>query len=123
MFRVDSKGNITLVAGDTGSFSIGCDEEFGANDRAIFSVLRSDGTIVLTRYYELRDGEFEVVFYNATTDKWPAGAYTYQVRYIVNPIYDDGGRIIDGSIVNTGTFDEENSVTRSINIIQPIEEV
>jgi hypothetical protein len=42
-----------------------------------------------------------VSFYNADTDTLAAGAYTWDVRYIIHPNYEDAGNIVDGDQVIT----------------------
>lgn len=95
--------NITLSRGDTASFKFGSGRtDWGANDRALFTVKNSAGTIVLQTINPLdADGAFDVVFSNSTTDTWTVGAYSYDVRYVVSPAYDEEGNIIDGIEVIT----------------------
>lgn len=44
---------------------------------------------------------FTVTFYNADTDKIAPGGYSWDVRYVINPYYDDDGNIVDGDQVIT----------------------
>jgi hypothetical protein len=101
VFIVDGT-KITMSKGDTGSIRFpSTGYTFSGLDRAMFSVKNSKGQIVKQEIFELEDGEFEVTFYNADTDELPAGNYTWDVRYVLSPQYDDEGHIVDGAQVIT----------------------
>ena len=101
MFNVVGS-TITLSIGDTGAIKISVDGyTFGENDRALFSIRASNGQVVKQRAYALENNEFTVTFFNSDTDKLGAGAYSWDVRYVINPYYDDAGNIIDGDQVLT----------------------
>ena len=101
MFTVD--GNvITLSRGDTGAIDIAASGyTFGSDDRALFTVKDRFGTVVIERAYEMTSNAFTVTFYNSDTDTLTPGAYTWDVRYVINPAYDTGGKIVDGDQVIT----------------------
>lgn len=44
---------------------------------------------------------FTVTFNNADTDKVNPGGYSWDVRYVINPYYDEEGKIVDGDQVIT----------------------
>ena len=103
MFGVDGY-TITLSRGDTGAikFKARTDHVFATNDRALFSVKNGVGEVVKQSAYELdTEKAFIVAFYNHDTDTLAAGAYTWDVRYVINPYYDSDGNIIDGDQVIT----------------------
>ena len=103
MFNVDGFV-ITLSRGDTGAlkFTAETDYSFASNDRALFSVKNGNGEIVKQAAFPLDENKaFVVTFYNADTDRLAAGGYTWDVRYIINPYYDDAGNIINGDQVIT----------------------
>ena len=109
MFRVEGT-NITLSRGDTGSMRIhatvtrkdtGAPYTFGENDRAVFSVKNGSGTVVKEQAYKMTDNTFTVVFFNADTDRFAAGGYTWDVRYVINTYYDEKGNVVDGDQVLT----------------------
>lgn len=102
MFNVNGSTNeITLTAGDTGSFDVTVTGiEFGVDDRAVWTVKDGTGAKIFERYYEITNGGFVVVFTNSDTDSLPAGQYSWDMRFVVAPIWEDG-RIVDGTIVNT----------------------
>lgn len=103
MFGVDGYV-ITLSRGDTGAIKFIADTEytFAENDRALFSVKNAIGDIVKQSAFSLDENKaFVVTFYNHDTDTLAAGAYLWDVRYVINPYYDDKGNIVDGDQVIT----------------------
>lgn len=101
MFIVDGN-TITLSRGDTGALEISAEGyNFGENDRALFSVKAGNGTLVKQRAYQMTNNSFTVTFFNADTDLLTPGGYTWDVRYVINPYYDDAGNIVDGDQVLT----------------------
>lgn len=62
---------------------------FGERDRALFSIKSGGGTIVKQKAYPIVNNRFTVVFFNADTDKLAPGGYTWDVRYVINPYYQD----------------------------------
>lgn len=102
--------SITLSRGDTGALRIranvtrrdtGESYTFGERDRALFTVKSASGQIVKQRAYPITDNMFTVIFYNADTDQFAPGGYTWDVRYVINPYYDESGNIVDGDQVLT----------------------
>lgn len=84
---------ISMHRGDTGAYTVtlrrksGAD--FGANDRAIYTV-KAGNTVMIEREYALNDpelgnGKFLVAFRNSDTDTWPGGQYATEVRVAINP--------------------------------------
>ena len=105
MFDIDAAGNIRMSRGDTAAFTVGVSRKDGAPfselDRAVFTVKNSAGVEIMYRIYPIASGEFRVSFSNADTDSLPTGSYSYDIRYVIDPNYDDNGRIIDGNEVLT----------------------
>ena len=103
MFEVNAEsGEIKLSRGDTGSVVFrATGYTFASEDRAVFTMKSQDGTVVKESDYEIEDGAFTVDFINADTDYMAPGSYTYDVRYVISPSYDSGGKIIDGDQVIT----------------------
>ena len=96
MFIVDGT-TITLSRGDTGAIRLkakakrkdtGADFVFGERDRALFTI-KGGGKIVKQKSSPIVDNKFVVVFMNADTDSIAAGGYSWDVRYIINPYYDE----------------------------------
>lgn len=108
MFSVDeATGNIQLSVGDTASFSItAVGYTFEEEDRALFTVKDPSGEVVLERAYPLAEEEpgngiFIVQLANADTDYLQPGGYSWDVRYVLHPYYDEAGRIVSGDQVIT----------------------
>ena len=101
MFSV-SGTTITMSRGDTGAVVISSTgHTFNAEDRALFSVKNPRGTTIISRVFELTDGAFTMNFLNADTDTQSPGSYTWDVRYVIHPYYDENENIIDGDQVIT----------------------
>lgn len=99
MFVVDAQNyTIDLHRGDTGVLGITAetDYEFGPLDRAIFTLKDSNGKLIKKNVCEMTDNRFEITFVNSDTDGLMPGLYTWDVRYVVNPVYDSEGQIYDG---------------------------
>ena len=109
MFIVNGT-NITLSRGDTGAMRIhadakrkdtGADFTFGENDRAVFTI-KGNGQVMKEKAYQMTDNTFTVVFFNHDTDQFSPGSYSWDVRYVINPYYEQGRDIpIDGDQVLT----------------------
>jgi hypothetical protein len=99
-------GNITMHAGDTGSYTVYATRESGtawtADDRMVFTVANASGVVMLQRYYRLDtslgNGKVLIEFHNGDTDEWPAGNYTAERRYVVNPRWD--GTVPTGNVTD-----------------------
>ena len=102
MFSVDGY-TITLSRGDTGAIKIIADTDytFSADDRALFSIKNGVGDVVKQQAFELENGAFTVTIFNADTDSLAPGTYSWDVRYVVNPYYDENSNIVDGDQVLT----------------------
>lgn len=106
MYNVDGY-NISLSRGDTGALKVtatatlgGEPFTFGSDDRALFSIKNGSGDIVKEKIAQMDDNSFTVYFLNADTDSLAPGQYSWDVRYIIHP-YWQNGRIIDGDQVIT----------------------
>lgn len=105
MFNVDpTTKKITLHRGDTGEVTITASGyTYGTDDRALFTMKDANGTEIWKEVFEMEDNAFTLEFTNAKTDYLAPGVYYYDVRYIVDPIYDQAtGEIVeDGGQVTT----------------------
>ena len=97
-FQFDPEtGNISMNAGDTGSFAVKCTRSSGEawteDSRMLFTITGPNG-IVLQRIYrlddqwDLGDGVVLIEFHNNDTDDWDAGDYEMERRYNVSPVWD-----------------------------------
>jgi hypothetical protein len=103
MFNVDGY-TISLSRGDTGAIRVNTDTEydFTANDRVLFSVKNAIGEVVRQQAFPLDENKgFVVQFTNADTDSLPAGTFSWDIRYVINPYYDEQGNIVSGDQVIT----------------------
>jgi len=103
LFIVNTETNeIQLSRGDTGGIIIAVEGyTFGEDDRALFSIKAGNGQVVKQNAYPMTNNQFLVTFYNADTDTLAPGGYTWDVRYVIHPYYDDSGNIVDGDQVLT----------------------
>ena len=116
---------IRMHQGDTGSFWVSATrssgEDFGENDRALFTVTDpTSGENVIEREYALDDddnlgnGVIHVELHNGDTDHLAAGIYDTEIRYVINP-YRSGGKITDGDIVRTPAILKSTLTLMSVN--------
>lgn len=103
MIGIDTESReIWLHRGDTGTITY----RFGgwqllAGDIVVFTMRTPQGTVALERYLEPEDNCVDVVFRNPDTDSLASGAYSYDLRVVHAPKYDDDGAIVDGAFIRT----------------------
>lgn len=119
MFNVNPENDsITLSKGDTGAVSITVEGyDFGINDRALFSIRSGNGQIVKQKAYPIVNNEFTVTFFNADTDMLSPGVYSWDVRYVINPYYNENGDIVDGDQVLTPNLPMECNLLQIVGDI------
>lgn len=107
MYNVEGY-NIELSRGDTGALTVTANATlegepyvFGENDRALFSIKSGNGEIIMQKVCPMVNNAFTVQFLNADTDSLAPGSYSWDVRYVINPYYDDSGKMINGNQVIT----------------------
>lgn len=104
MFKVEGT-TITLSRGDTGAFDVvATGYTFDSDDRAVFAIRDGTGAVVIQRAYQMTNNKFTVEFANGDTDTLrPGASYTWDVRYVIDPVYDssDPPVIVDGDQVIT----------------------
>ena len=103
MFGVNGY-TITLSRGDTGAIKVTAttDYTFTSDDRALFSIKNAVGEVVKQQAFALDENKsFTVAFFNTDTDNLAAGAYSWDVRYVIHPYYDASGKIVNGDQVIT----------------------
>lgn len=74
---------------------------FGNDDRVYFAMRNQSGTIVKEAICQVEDGAISIPFVNTDTDYLPAGDYPYAITAATDPVYDTGGKIVNGSDVHT----------------------
>lgn len=113
IFNVDGT-TISISRGDTGAVRFranvtirGTEETytFSERDRAVFTIKNGAGEIVKEKIAKLTDNVFTVIFFNQDTDLLSAGNYNWDVRYVINPYWenaveDEHGDIVSGRIVD-----------------------
>ena len=104
MFKLDTDGTTILMhRGNTGTLRLHLTGySFGTNDRVYFCMAYPNGTPIKEAICEVdSDGYIEIEFENTDTDYLQAGDYPYAVTAATDPIYDDQGKIVNGSGVST----------------------
>ena len=101
MFDVKNMG-ISVSRGDTGTVTIHTTGyTFGENDRAIFTIKDASRVTVRKDVLEITDGDVTITFTNKQTKLLRSGTYVWDVRFVVDPEYDDNGNITGGTEVYT----------------------
>lgn len=120
MFTVDPETKeITMHRGDTGTLLItlrGYDFS-NVNARALFT-MRVNGEIIKEEIHEIdSDNQFSVSFTNPDTDGMGTVRGEYDVRVIIDPEFDDGGKIVDGTIVTTPEDPITVNIRRTVGVV------
>lgn len=110
MFFVEGT-TINISSGDTGAIRLTANAKykgtetpyvFGERDRAVFTIKANNGEIIKQRAYPIVGNAFTVVFFNADTQAFTQSSYQWDVRYVINPYYEQGNPIpVDGDQVIT----------------------
>ena len=107
MYNVEGY-NIILSRGDTGALKVTANAEldgqpytFASEDRALFSIKSNNGEVIMEKTCAMENNVFVVYFLNADTDSLSPGSYSWDVRYVIHPYYDETGRMVDGDQVIT----------------------
>ena len=120
MFEVDEEsGQITLHRGDTGevTFTITGYDLSNVNAVCLFS-LKRNGVVAKEQVYDLdEDQQFVVEFLNEDTDYLDPGTYEYDVRLVIDPVYDTDGNLVNGAVVRTPRDPISVEVKRTIGLI------
>ena len=119
MFIVDTtRKTIELHRGDTGAVGFtATGYTFGAADRAVFTMKAADGTVVKEGVFQMTNNRFEIEFKNPDTDYLDPGTYEYDVRYVVSPVFDADGKVVDGQAVGTPEDPMQMMLRRTIGQI------
>ena len=114
MFKLAADGTtIQMHKGNTGTIRITLSGyTFGNDDRVLFVMKSSSGTVIKEEICQVVNGAIEIEFVNTDTDRLAAGNYYYGVTAATDPEY-DSGKIVDGSGVST----PENLNAKIIQVI------
>lgn len=101
MFTVSGR-TIRLSRGDTGVINFSVDGvKLTDADRAVFTVRRRTGAILLQKVIPPVDGMLYVPFTNDETDGWQPGEYVWDIRIVLDAVTDENGKVTDGREVIT----------------------
>lgn len=94
---------IDILAGDTAGMTITLKGyDFQASDRALFTVAEKDGEDVISKLAEIINNEVVIDFASEDTNYLdPETEYEWDLRTIVNPSYDEHGKVILRDAVST----------------------
>ena len=118
MFKLANDGTTILMhRGNTGIVRINLTGyTFGNNDRVLFVMKDSAGTEIKSAICQVEDGAIEVEFVNTDTDYLHAQDCIYAITAAADPVYDDSGKIVNGS----GICTPEETNNRIIRIIDTV---
>lgn len=101
MFTVSGR-TIRLSRGDTGVIHFAVEGKgLTDEDRAVFTIRRRSGAMLLQKVIPPVDGAFFVPFTNDETDGWQPGEYSWDIRIALGAVTDENGRVTDGREVIT----------------------
>lgn len=108
---------ITITRGDSGLLTITAQSGhvFGEADRAVFTVKDGERVVKRETVTPEADGRVQIAFSSAETEKWPAGrAYRWDVRYVLDAVTDETGRVTDGREVITPMAPQRLTVMEAV---------
>lgn len=101
MFQVNGR-TIRISRGDTGIIPFRVDGvTLTDSDRAVFTVRRSNSSVLIQKVLAPKDGLFYMPFANEETDGWKPGLYTWDLRIVLDAQTDASGMVNDGREVIT----------------------
>lgn len=110
---------IGIRRGDTGSFAIHVTgRDFGANDRALFTIKDENRRTIVRELLPIVSGNVEVSIGYEQSRKFRLGDYFWDVRFIVDPVYEDG-ELAGGTVIDTPMTEMRFSVGRTVGEIEP----
>lgn len=106
MFKIDSENKtIKMSRGDTGTMTIGLSGyPFEATDVALFTVRNAaNKEVKMRRELPIEDGIVTIRFVNSDTDSLDPGKYEWDIRVVLEPLYDsqNNNELYDGEEVIT----------------------
>lgn len=101
MFKAN--GNRILISrGDTGVLTFTASgAELTENDRAVFTIRRRNGGMVMEKIAVPEGNKVHIPFTNEETQGLREGNYQWDIRYALDAVLDSAGRVTDGREVIT----------------------
>ena len=101
MFTISGRA-IRLSRGDTGIIPFRVEGvTLTDKDRAVFTVRRLTGAVLMQKVIAPEKNIFYVPFTNEETDGWKVGDYEWDIRIALDAVLDEQGRVTDGREVIT----------------------
>lgn len=92
---------LIIPCGDTGSFTVPVLANAEGEGVAVFSIIDPvTHSIIFQKNFMAEEGKLKVEFTHNETLNLPIGRYVWDIKYYVNPVYEDG-KVVDGSEVNS----------------------
>lgn len=109
---------ISIRRGDTGGFRVRTTGyDFGANDRALFTIKDSNRKTIRRDVLTITNNSVTIEFAHSDTKSLKAGDYTWDVRFVVSPVFDENDDIIGGTEIDTPYTDMRFTVGRTVGDI------
>lgn len=117
MFEVSGR-MIRLSRGDTGLITFEVDGlNLTEKDRAVFTVKRRGGGVVLQKVIEPEGNRVLVPFVNEDTEKLRPDVYEWDIRYVIEAVEDEEGRVTNGREVLTPFLPGDFKVERTVGAV------
>lgn len=116
MITVDGT-SISIMQGDTGTVTIQTSGvNFESTDRALFTIKDNNRNAVRRNILEITNNAVTISFTHDDTKAMRIGDYTWDIRFIVDPEYEDE-EIVDGTVIDTPYTDMRFHVGRTVGDI------
>lgn len=88
---------IRIPQGDTGNVKFAADGALSENDRALFTLARRDGGVILRKVLppDLADSAFHMAFVYEDTAKLRPDSYEWSLRVVRGGVLDSSGKLTD----------------------------
>lgn len=94
--------NVSIPKGDSGGFDVVITGvTFGANDVALFTLKDKNSKTIRRDVLDIANNGVTVEFTPAETGKMAIGDYTWDLRWFMNPTYDEDDNLDGGDEVDT----------------------
>lgn len=114
MFEVNGR-MIRISRGDTGLITFDVEGiTLTDADRAVFTVKRHGGGMVMQKVIEPEGSRIIVPFVNEDTEHIRPGVYEWDIRYVLDAVEDAEGRVTDGREVLTPYLPGEFRIERTV---------